>query len=152
MLIEKHKPGPNPGPSYRGIGMMPGLWRVWGKHRQLEFRAWERAHPRKYLAHQAGRGVLEVVFEQAMQAEGHFLGEKKVFSAAVLWDLSNYYEYVDRELWRDRAQETNFSDSLVVIICNQYQAPRTVATRASALPAGCPDRGLFFQRKRVARW
>ena len=142
VLIEKHKPGPSPGPSYRGIGMMPGLWRVWGKHRQLEFRAWEVKHHRRYLAHQAGKGVLEVVFEQALKAEGNFLGDTKVFSAAVLWDLSNYYEYIDRQLWRDRAKETNFSDSLVVVISNQYQAPRIVATRSSALPAGCPLRGI----------
>ena len=43
----------------------------------------------------------------------------------------------------ERAEpRTNFSDSLVVIISNQYQAPRTVATRVSALPAGGPDRGI----------
>eukprot|EP00959_Pyramimonas_sp_CCMP1952_P124725 2607974-Pyramimonas_sp.AAC.1 len=65
--------------------MMPGLWRVWGKHRLLEFRAWKRAHHRRHLAHQAGNGVLEVVFEQAMKAEGYVLGKGKVFPAAVLW-------------------------------------------------------------------
>eukprot|EP00959_Pyramimonas_sp_CCMP1952_P385850 8086775-Pyramimonas_sp.AAC.1 len=77
---------------------MPGLWRVWVEHRQLAFRVWERCSHRRHLAHQAGKGVLEVVFEQAMKAQGCFLGKKKGFSAAVLLDLFNYYEYVDREL------------------------------------------------------
>eukprot|EP00959_Pyramimonas_sp_CCMP1952_P464589 9486875-Pyramimonas_sp.AAC.1 len=71
--------------------MMPGLRRVWGRQRQLEFRVLERAHHRRYLAHQAGKGVLEVVSEEAMKAEGYVLGKKKVFSAAVLWGLSNDY-------------------------------------------------------------
>eukprot|EP00959_Pyramimonas_sp_CCMP1952_P158043 3304682-Pyramimonas_sp.AAC.1 len=54
---------------------MPGPWSAWGKHRQVEFRAWERAHHRRFLAHQAGKGVLELVFAQIMKAEGYFLGK-----------------------------------------------------------------------------
>ena len=47
---------------------------------------------------QSGKGVLEVFFEETMQAEGHCLGSKKVLSRAVLWDLSSYSERVGR--WR----------------------------------------------------
>eukprot|EP00959_Pyramimonas_sp_CCMP1952_P190594 3986146-Pyramimonas_sp.AAC.1 len=56
---------------------MSGFRRVRGKHRQLEFKLWERAWPRRYLAHPAGKRVLVVVFEQPMHADGYFLREEK---------------------------------------------------------------------------
>eukprot|EP00959_Pyramimonas_sp_CCMP1952_P196290 4103765-Pyramimonas_sp.AAC.1 len=45
-------------------------------------------------------------FLQALEAESaHYEGVPR-FTAAVLWDLSNYYEHINRDKWFSRAVGT----------------------------------------------
>eukprot|EP00959_Pyramimonas_sp_CCMP1952_P419276 8782159-Pyramimonas_sp.AAC.1 len=117
---------------------MSSIWRLWAKIRQPAARRWEFHNKRPYLAHQGGRGILGAVFLQALEAESaHYEGVSR-FTAAVLWDLSNYYEHSNRDKWFSRAADTGFNRAVAVLIANQYGSPRLVANRSQAVFVGSP--------------
>ena len=84
--------------AFRSIGMMPGLYRVWARVRAPLAKQWERSHKNSALGHQSGRSLLEIVFLQAMLAEAGAHDEEPEASACFMWDLSNYYEHVPRDV------------------------------------------------------
>ena len=102
-LIPKHKGVPMK-VSYRAIGLLPSLYRQWARLRKEEARRWEKRNQSQMLGHQAGRSIMEIVFLQALEAESAVSQDKPGKFGCFLWDLSNFYEHVDRrKLWQ-RAQ------------------------------------------------
>jgi hypothetical protein len=68
--------------SFRSIGMMPGLYRLWARVRAPIVKRWEREHRHPALGHQTGRSLLEVTFVQAMLAEAGAHDSEQEASAA----------------------------------------------------------------------
>jgi hypothetical protein len=106
-LIPKHKAGVEK-VSLRSIGLLPSLYRHWCRLRQSEARTWESSNKSPLLGHQSGRSIMETTFVQALRGEAAAASGQH--SGGFLWDLANFYEYVDHEvLWqraRDRASRS----------------------------------------------
>eukprot|EP00959_Pyramimonas_sp_CCMP1952_P056895 1187870-Pyramimonas_sp.AAC.1 len=82
---------------------MSGLYRTWARIRQSAAREWERHHRRPFLAHQAGHSIVELVFKQNLDCETYSKKSEAFVSGMVLYDLSNYYEHVNRSKLAKRA-------------------------------------------------
>ena len=68
-------------------------------------------------------------------------------SAALLWDLKQYFEHIDREVLRQEAEETQFPQYVLEMAVTAYQAQRVITMRGLACrvghskvggTAGCP--------------
>ena len=142
-LIPKHKAECVERISMRGIGLMPSLYRFWARLRQPVARRWEADHKTPLLAHQAGRSIMEVVFLQSLKAEsGQMQDGHRMHTGAFLWDLSNYYGHLDRQLLWSRASSTEFPLAIVAVALNQYAARRFVGLDALTVDAGFPEKGI----------
>ncbi len=128
--------------AYRSIGMMPGLYRVWARVRAPMAKQWERSHKNAALGHQSGRSLLELVFLQAMLAEAGAHGEEPEASASFLWDLSNFYEHVPRDVLWAHGQEQGFNEAILAVALNQYGSQRVVTLHGVARNVLYPARGI----------
>ncbi len=72
--------------NYRGIGLLPSLYRLWARIRREEARRWEEANRSPLLGHQAGISIMDVVFLQALRAESA-VGEDKVSYTGALYGI-----------------------------------------------------------------
>ncbi len=57
-LIPNHKAGALD-VSFRFIGLMPSLYRLWGRVRRAEARSWEKRNKTPMIGHQSGRSIME---------------------------------------------------------------------------------------------
>ena len=98
------------------------------------------------MCHQKGRSILELVFTQAMRAEAARYDTEPIVTGAVLWDLSNVYEHLNRDKLQDRARDLGFPADITGVCRAQYGVHRIVvlgdlAARVPAtergVPAGC---------------
>eukprot|EP00959_Pyramimonas_sp_CCMP1952_P044867 937331-Pyramimonas_sp.AAC.1 len=121
---------------------MPALYRVWGRIRQGEARSWEQSNRREFLAHQAGRSILELVHKQHLQAESGAVQEQELHSASIMWDLTNYYEHANRDKLHRRALDTGFNGAVMAIILNQYQGQRMITMNNQTSHAGDPTKRI----------
>ena len=123
-LIPKHKSDSTV--KLRGIGFCVSLYRICGKLRQSEALDWEQRHPLKEICHQKGKSILEIVFAQSLAAEHGQYRNAKLHTSCVLWDMSNFYEHVRRQILWQRAQASGFNMRVLTVILNMYQARRLV--------------------------
>ena len=107
--------------------MMSGLYRAWARVRQSAAREWERHHRRPFLAHQTGHSIVELVFKQSLDCESYSKRNQRMHSAMVLYDLSNYYEHINRSKLATRALRNGFPAAILMIILGVYASPRYVA-------------------------
>jgi len=99
-LIPKAKGGLRP------IGNYSSIRRVWAKARLNVVESWERRNCRAYFASGRGRSAIDTVFRQAASAEaGVNVGES---SAAILWDLSSFFDTINLGLLYARAVRFDF--------------------------------------------
>ena len=98
------------------------------------------------MGHQAGRSIMEIVYMQSLEAEAAQYKDHPQYSAAYLWDLSNYYEGLNRELVWTRGKQLRFSQHLMAVALNKYGAQRFVGCLGVVrkcdfpkygIPAGC---------------
>ncbi len=143
-LIPKHKKDAlQQSTPFRGIGMLTSLYRVWGKVRQDEVRSWETRNPSVQIGHQRGRSILETVYLQSATMEVAVSeGSNKLVGGAIMWDLSNYYEFVSREALWERAVSVKFPLTLLTLIFSQYQSKRLVTLDSMVVEGGYPRSGL----------
>ena len=75
-------------------------------------------------------------------------------SAALLWDLKQYFEHIDREVLRQEAEETQFPQYVLEMAVTAYQAQRVITMRGLACrvghskvggTAGCPIIATLIQ-------
>ncbi len=142
VLIPKHKQGDVKRTAFRGVGVLPYLYRLWTKCRQPLVWQWESEHPSAQLAHQKGRSIQEQVFEQGAAAEYHQVTSKgQGSSAAVLFDLSNFYEHLDRPRLMEAARRLHFPVLALILALNQYGSLRVVMLQDLAILADYHRRG-----------
>ena len=82
--------------AFRPIGIYTSFNRVWTKCRLLEVREWEAANRRDYITAAKGSGALDVVWAQAVRAEGNV--HSKVKTAVLLWELKSFFDNIDHGL------------------------------------------------------
>ncbi len=75
--------------AFRGIGLLPAMYRVWSRCRQPLVAEWESTIHSPLIGHQKGRSITELIFLQAARAEQAYLQPDSQVTALVLWDLSN---------------------------------------------------------------
>ena len=124
----------------RSIGLVPSLYMHWCRVRQYVARQWEGNNKSPLLGHQGGRSIMETTFLQALRGESAVArGEH---TGAFMWDLANFYEYIDHELLWSRAQQRGFPLALLAITLNQARAKRLLGFGDVAVDARFPRRGL----------
>ena len=140
-LIPKHK-GEAVELNFRAIGLLPSLYRQWARVRREEARKWERLNRSPVLGHQSGRSIMEIVFLQSLRYEAGACQEKPCHTGCFLWDLRNFYEYIDRDKLWERARERKFNAAIVAVALNQYGSRRFIGLEDLALDCGFPERGI----------
>ena len=83
---------------------------------------------------------METTFVQALRGEAAVAGGEH--AGAFLWDLANFYEYVDHELLWERARAKNFPLAILAVALNQARAKRYLGLGDVAVDARFPRRGL----------
>ena len=130
--------------SHRVLAIFPGLYRLWARLRRRLLRTWETSHQSAIFAWQKGSSCVEVVYRQSLVAEFN-RGSSRI-SAAFLWDLSDFYEHLDRAKLRAEALANDFPGLLLTVALNQYQGYRVLVLGQQAvfaqrsrrgIPAGC---------------
>ncbi len=134
-LIGKPKGG------YRGIGVLPGFYRVWGRARRREADAWERQHKRAYFSASEGNGAVDTVWRQAARQEAGVAEGKE--AAGLIYDLEAFYELIDRGLLVCRARDADFPLPVLRLALGMYAAPRVLSMRGRASRELHPVRGII---------
>eukprot|EP00959_Pyramimonas_sp_CCMP1952_P221113 4622532-Pyramimonas_sp.AAC.1 len=80
-LIPQHASS-GEGPSYRSVGLMPRAYRIRARMRQEVARRWGRQRHLS-LAHQAGRSVLELVYQTSLQPESNHAQDISLRAASI---------------------------------------------------------------------
>ena len=88
---------------FRPIGLFTSFYRVWGRCRRAQCRQWEATHQHEVNAYTRGHSAISAVWLITLQAE---LGQREQeTSIAVLWDMKQYYEHLDRDRLRHECHE-----------------------------------------------
>ena len=85
-LIDKPEGG------LRGIGLYPGLRRIWIRVRKGCCQTWAGLNKRPYFAAAAGTSAEDVVWRQAVRAESPVLSKR--FFCQLLWDMRKYFDAI----------------------------------------------------------
>ncbi len=141
-LIPKHKAESPDKLCMRSIGLMPSLYRLWARMRQSVARDWESRNKTPLLAHQSGRSIMEVVYVQSLKAEAAQLQDEVLHTRAFLWDLANFYEFLNRRRLWERAESTGFPLAVAALALNQYSAKRFLGLETIAMDCFYPERGI----------
>ena len=138
--------------AYRGLGMFCSLYRLWARVRRRSVVLWELAHPMKEFAFQRGAGCVQAVWRQAMAAEQAACTGRHC--AAFLWDLSSFFDYIDRDRLLARGLEQGLPGALMGIALSTYGGGRAVTLGPFAsvvghtrkgVPPGCGFATFFVQ-------
>ncbi len=132
---------PKPKGGYRGIGILPGLYRLWAKARRPMAEAWERDNPRGYLAAAIGSGALGAVWRKAARQEAG-VGAGSV-AASTLDDLESFYESLSRDRLLEEAEALNFPLPIVRACLAMYAGPRMLLLQGQAARELHPTRGII---------
>ena len=138
-LIPKQK---SAAAAFRGIGLLPSLYRAWARMRQGYVRDWESQHLHPVMGHQKGRSITEIIYVQAARQESQRWTDSRVHTATLLWDMSNYYEHLNRDLLLQRSSDLDFPMALARVSCNVYQSARIVSLQGYSVRVGQPQRGI----------
>ena len=132
---------PKPKGGFRPIALLPGVCRLHGKARKPDIDQWEAANAREYLACSKGRGALDAVWKRSILAE--YAVNSHTCALALLWDLKSFFDTIDLDLLRERAQQVNFPAVLVNLAIATYKTPRYVHTRQGVAEPVYPGRGVL---------
>ncbi len=132
---------PKPKGGYRGIGILPGLYRLWAKARRPMAEAWERDNPRGYLAAATGNGALDAVWRKAARQEAG-VGAGSV-AASTLDDLESFYESLSRDRLLEEAMALNFPLPIARACLAMYAGPRMLLLQGQAARELHPTRGII---------
>jgi len=108
--------------AFRGIGLFPATYRLWARIRRWEAAAWEAENRHEVLCYQKGRSSVECVWQQAMAAEVASYEGKSI--VAFLWDMSDFFECIERERLVQRARAKSFPVKILRLSLSVYAAKR----------------------------
>jgi hypothetical protein len=108
--------------------------------RRLEAESWEKANARSYFAARSRNGALDTVWQQAFRAERKVA--EKGAAAAVLVDLKAFYDHIDYDTLRGRADEAGFPKKLTRLALRSYANRRRIVERGRTTSTFHTRRGI----------
>ena len=84
--------------------------------------------------------MTNIVAAQLLEAEQ--ASNEGMHHAATMWDLSNFYEAMDRNTLQDRHKSTGFPSHLSTITRSMYGCRRLIRSGDIIVDGGCPTRGI----------
>ena len=134
-------PKPNTTGECRPIGIGAGVTRLYTKARQPMLDAWEEQHRRDFLAAGKGVGSVDAVWRQTLDAEAEVIDGG--CAAAILWDLSAFFDTIDHGLLMERATALGWPPVLINMAISMYTAPRIISSRDATAAPLCPTQGVM---------
>ncbi len=144
---------PKPRTGHRAVAAFISFYRLWTKVRKPYIARWQGINDRPYLAAGKDRAPHDVVWRQAARAEAMVEG-KKGAAGSLLWDLSTFFERLNRRKLRRRLVALNFPVPIARLAMAAYAGPRMLSmSGAVTLPiyswrgvaAGCGVAVAFIQ-------
>ncbi len=132
---------PKPKGGFRVIGLLPALYRLWGRARREHAVRWENEHLRGYFASAAGTSPVDVVWAQAARQEAGVAGAQT--AGMVLEDLASLYEGINRDVLADEAMALGFPLPLIRACYAAYSGPRMVALHGRLAKETHPRQGII---------
>ncbi len=130
---------PKPRKGHRAVAAFVSLYRLWAKVRKPYIDDWEAENDRHYLAAGKDRSPQDVVWRQAVRAETAVEGNNEV-AANLLWDMSAFFERLDRRKLRRRVMALNFPLPIARLAMAAYTGPRMLSM------AGALTKAIFAWR------
>ncbi len=125
---------------HRLIGILTGLYRLWGKMRRPESAGWEEEHHRAWDYAAAGRGAAMGAWDIALEIEAsESLG---MSMAAFLADMEKFYEYIPHGLVAQKALKLGFPPAVALLAVRQYGSERRIAVNGCLTEGVLTDRGV----------
>ncbi len=125
----------------RPIGLMPSLYRIWGKVRADDVRDWERRWAREYFAAGPGRSAESAAWRAAFRAE--LAAASRADSASVLWDLLKCFEHGRHTLLADEVHAVGFPIAVARMAVEMYKAERRLLVDEAVSGPIFPTRGFM---------
>ncbi len=119
---------PKPRTGHRAVAAFVSFYRLWAKVRKPHIEKWEAEHDRPYLAAGKDRSPSDVVWRQAARAETEVEGKNKGGAAGgLLWDMSTFFERLNRRKLRRRLVALDFPMPLARLAMAAYAGPRVLS-------------------------
>ena len=109
--------------SFRTIGLLNGLYRIWAKLKMPLVRAWAATIPRPYFSAGQGKSTEQAVGRILMQAEAARDDEE---AACIIADIDKCYENVSHEKLVCAAKVHGFPLGILRLCIGMYRAARAV--------------------------
>ena len=110
--------------TFRTIGLLPGLYRIWARTRMPLVRAWGAGVPRCYFAAGVGKSTVDAVGRTLLIAEGLDDDEE---AACFIADIDKCYEHVNHTKLVHAAHRHNFPMGILRLCIAMYRAARTIS-------------------------
>ncbi len=117
---------PKPSKGHRAVAAFVSLYRLWAKVRRPHVEAWEARNDRPYLAAGKERSPQDLVWRQAVRAEVAVKGDKGC-AATLLWDMSSFFERLNRKKLRRRLVYLDFPMPIARLAMAAYAGPRMLS-------------------------
>lgn len=131
---------PKPDGSFRPIGLLPQLPRVWMRVRRDVAKSWEASCDRPFLYASAGRGSTVAAWKQAARAE--IARASGARYAQVLVDLAIAFERIPYRALRREANRLRYPLHLLRLAIAVYKMPRVVRVGESVSYLVWASRGI----------
>jgi hypothetical protein len=126
---------------YRDIVLFPGLTRMCMKARVPDCRRWEHEHERNYFASGSARAAPDVVWRTSVRAAAAVAKGQQ--AAAVLWDVSSFFQMLRHRRLLTRAALSGFPMPLARLAVRLYRSERRLCLGRDIATEGVrPDRGI----------
>ncbi len=125
----------------RPIGLMPSLYRIWGKVRADDVRNWERRWAREYFAAGPGKSAESAAWRAALRAE--LAAASRAESASVLWDLLKCFEHGRHTLLAGEVHAVGFLVAVARMSVEMYKAERRLVVDEAVSEPILPTRGFM---------
>ncbi len=132
---------PKASSGHRAIGMLTALFRVWARARRPWADEWEDLHRRSYWSADRGNSPLDTIWRQECRQEAGVADGKQ--AATLLYDMSNFYEAVDRDLLLQRARRTGFPEAIIRVCLAVYAGPRMLQLDGALSVEAHPIKGMI---------
>ena len=116
--------------TYRPIGLMPWLPRLWMRARRINATTWERVNDRSWIYAGTGKGADIAAWNQSARAEMAAIGRWKTGYAQALLDLVKAFERVPYWLLVREAVELGYPMWMLRLSIATYKLPRTLRVGA----------------------
>ena len=112
--------------TYRPIGLIPWMPRLWMRARRISATKWERINSRDWIYAGVGKGADIAAWNQAARAEMAAMGRWKTGYAQALLDLVRAFERVPYWLLVQEAVAMGYPLWLLRLSIATYRLPRTL--------------------------